>query len=87
MNERSYQFFRSLKAASNLNYVRFCDYSSLGQKNRKGLGIDGNMCFDYGKQWLYRVSVGSEFPSIVQEAALEVRVQLLMKVYFPVYTY
>ena len=80
LNERAYQFFRSAKLSYNVNYGRFCDHTGLGRKNRKPLGLDGNMCFDFWKQWLYVVSVGSEYPSVVQDAAQEARVKLLMKV-------
>ena len=80
LNERAYQFFQSAKLSYNVNYGRFCDHTGLGRKNRKPLGLDGNMCFDFWKQWLYIVSVGSEYPSVVQDAAQEARVKLLMKI-------
>ena len=80
LNERAYQFFRSAKLSYNVNYGRFYDHTGLGRKNRKSLSLDGNMCFDFWKQWLYVVSVGFESPSVMQDATQEVWVKLLMKV-------
>ena len=82
LNEWAYQFFQSPSLAYNLNYGRFCEYTGLGRKNRKSLGLGGSLCFDFWKQWIYRVSVGSdrEYPSSVQDAVVEERVKLLMKV-------
>ena len=50
LNERAYQFFRLAKLSYNINYGQFYDHTSLGQKNRKSLGLNGNMYFNFWKQ-------------------------------------